>query len=71
LNQYPDGAAEQLLLVGGGSRITGLADRLAETMDWPVRAAALSDLVECPTDLDRQLGATSIAAAGLAWTAEE
>lgn len=71
MNQYPDGTAEQLLLVGGGSRMSGLTDRLAEAMAWPVRTATLPELVDCSADLDPRLGATSVAAAGLAWAGEE
>ena len=70
-NQYPDANAEQLLLVGGGARLEGLAGMLAEAMDWPVRAVAMSDLADCDAQLDAECGAALVAATGLAWTTEE
>ena len=70
-NQYPDAATDQLLLVGGGARLAGLAGQLAEAMGWPVRAAAMGELAEGPESLDREYGSSLVVAAGLAWAAEE
>lgn len=70
-NQYPDAAADQLLLVGGGARLDGLARHLAEAMDWPVCAVVMAELAEGPESLDRDYGSTLVVAAGLAWAPEE
>lgn len=70
-NQYTDAVAEQLLLVGGGARLQGLAGRLADAMDWPVRSVAVADLAECPAPLMGHCGSTMVVAAGLAWPMED
>jgi len=70
-NQYADAVADQLLLVGGGARLDGLAGRLADAMDWPVRVVAAADLAECPAPLNGDCGSTMVVAAGLAWPMED
>jgi len=70
-NQYSDAAADQLLLVGGGARLEGLAGQLAEAMDWPVRVVSTADLAECPAPLSGDCGSTTVVAAGLAWPMED
>jgi len=70
-NQYPDAPADQLLLVGGGARLDGLARQLAEAMDRPVRAATMAELADGPESLDRDYGPTLVVAAGLAWAPQE
>jgi len=70
-NQYSDAVADQLLLVGGGARLAGLAGQLAGAMDWPVRVVATSDLAECPAPLKSDCGSTMVVATGLAWPVED
>ena len=70
-NQYPDAASDRLLLVGGGARLDGLAESLAEAMDWPVCAARMAELADGPESLDRDYGSTLVVAAGLAWAEED
>ncbi len=70
-NQYSDAVADQLLLVGGGARLEGLAEQLAAAMDWPVRVVATADLAECPVRMKGDCGSTMVVAAGLAWPMED
>ena len=70
-NQYSDAVADQLLLVGGGAMLEGLAGQLAGAMDWPVRVVGMADLAECPAPLDHDCGSTMVVAAGLAWPMED
>jgi Tfp pilus assembly PilM family ATPase len=69
-NQYSDAVADQLLLVGGGARLDGLAGQIADAMDWPVRVVAAADVAECPAPLNGDCGSTMLVAAGLAWPME-
>jgi len=65
-NQYPDAAMERLIMVGGGARIPGLSDRLADELDIEVRIAGAADLAECTDDLDKEYGPALATAIGLA-----
>jgi Tfp pilus assembly PilM family ATPase len=70
-NQYADAAADQLLLVGGGAGLDGLAGQLADAMDWPVRPVAAADLAEWAAPTKADCGSTMVVAAGLAWPMED
>ena len=47
-HQYPGSDVEQLLLVGEGASVPGLAEQLAGQLSMDVRAVRLEDLVSCP-----------------------
>lgn len=50
-HQYPDAAVAELLLVGGGAGLAGLAPLLASTLGVEVRAVAPADVAECEPSL--------------------
>ena len=64
-NQYPDAAMERLIMVGGGARIPGLSDRLADELDVHILIAGPADLAECADDLDKEYGPALTVAIGL------
>jgi type IV pilus assembly protein PilM len=50
-HQFPGDGVRRLLLIGGGATVPHLASYLADRLSIEVRAAAPSDLVECPSEL--------------------
>jgi len=79
-SQYSDAAVRQVLLIGGGAAIPGLAEHLASRLDLGMRRVALSDLCGPPlptggasvgqTKPAADLGASMIVAMGLAQYSE-
>lgn len=65
-NQYPDSPMQKLLLIGGGAMIPNLAQRLSETLQLPVQAAAPADVADCATDDLTRAGPGATLAVGLA-----
>lgn len=49
--EYTDGAVVQVLLVGGGASIPGLAEHMSSAMGIECRTVAAGDLAECPPRL--------------------
>ena len=64
-NQYPDAGLDQLLLIGCGAELTGLAAHLAAKLDCRVQAVRPSDLGGASQDVDQDYGASLTVAVGL------
>lgn len=65
--QYPEAEVTRLLLIGGGARMPGLAERLVITLGLEVRPVAPADLAGCePGVLDACASPALTAAVGLA-----
>lgn len=62
-HQYPDESVAMLLLVGGGASVPGVAARINEAIDAPVRALRLDDTVDCPAEFEDEADATGLSLA--------
>ena len=59
-HQFPAEGVQRLLLIGGGATVPQLASYFADRLGIDVRAAAPSDLVECPNELLAKAGNPAI-----------
>lgn len=59
-HQYPDEPVAMLQLLGGGASVPGLATRIGEAIDVPVRALRLADTAECSDDFGDHADATDL-----------
>jgi Tfp pilus assembly PilM family ATPase len=59
-HQFPGDGVRRLLLIGGGATVPQLASYFADRLGIDVRAAAPSDLVECPNELLAKAGNPAI-----------
>lgn len=50
-HRYPDVAVEQLLLVGGGAAVPGVAEQFSARLKIPARTVCPAQIASCPPDL--------------------
>lgn len=55
-HRYPDAPVEKLLMVGGGSALPGVGERIGGQLNIPVKTVSPFELAECPAELRGRCG---------------
>ncbi|MGH7177000.1 MAG: pilus assembly protein PilM, partial [Tepidisphaeraceae bacterium] len=69
-HQYPDAPVRRVLGVGGGAGVPGVCQHLARRLEVPTQPVQVSDVLDCSTTVDQNIGPSAILAIGLAQEAE-